>query len=383
MHEVDVVIVGAGPSGATAALNLAPTRRVVMVERGADTAPRIGEALPPAAQRLLADMGLLNEFMAESHLPCLGNRAIWGHATPSEADFLHDLDGHGWHIDRARFDTWLRHIAVRRGAVLMMPARLDAITRDGARWRVMLTSENGSTELSTAVVIDCGGRAAPAARRLGARRETVGDRLVCGWLIGKSQPCRSSAGFSFVEAVEDGWLYTAPMPAGQRTLAFFTDADLPARQPIRDGAAVLKRAQASAAFASLLADTAFVPLKSGMRAAHTAFLNPCAGYGWIAAGDASISFDPISSQGLLHALFTGLAAAETADRFIAGSFSAMDDYRQVIDGIARAYWRHLTFYYSTETRWADAPFWQRRDRCRDSDAHVWRSGLVQKLGKRS
>ena len=59
-----------------------------MVERGADTAPRIGEALPPAAQRLLADMGLLNEFMAESHLPCLGNRAIWGHATPSEADFL-------------------------------------------------------------------------------------------------------------------------------------------------------------------------------------------------------------------------------------------------------------------------------------------------------
>ena len=43
MRDVDVVIVGAGPAGATTAINLAPFRRVLMVERRAEVAPRVGE----------------------------------------------------------------------------------------------------------------------------------------------------------------------------------------------------------------------------------------------------------------------------------------------------------------------------------------------------
>jgi 2-polyprenyl-6-methoxyphenol hydroxylase-like FAD-dependent oxidoreductase len=95
MAEFDIVIVGAGPAGAVAALNLAPTRRVLLVERRADNAPRIGEALPPAARRLLSDMGLLEAFLAEGHLPCYGNRTIWGDVAVRETDFLCDADGHG------------------------------------------------------------------------------------------------------------------------------------------------------------------------------------------------------------------------------------------------------------------------------------------------
>ena len=56
--EADIIIVGAGPAGSTAALNLAPARRVVMIERRPDIPPRIGESLVPAARRLLTDMGL-------------------------------------------------------------------------------------------------------------------------------------------------------------------------------------------------------------------------------------------------------------------------------------------------------------------------------------
>jgi flavin-dependent dehydrogenase len=40
---------------------------------------------------------------------------------------------------------------------------------------------------------------------------------------------------------------------------------------------------------------------------------PCAGEGFLAAGDAALALDPLASQGLLNALFTGLAAAEAAD----------------------------------------------------------------------
>jgi 2-polyprenyl-6-methoxyphenol hydroxylase-like FAD-dependent oxidoreductase len=65
-----VSLVGAGPTGGTVALNLAPTRRVILVERKAQAVRRIGEALPSRAQRLLRDMGLFDTFVAEGHVPC-------------------------------------------------------------------------------------------------------------------------------------------------------------------------------------------------------------------------------------------------------------------------------------------------------------------------
>jgi hypothetical protein len=55
---------------------------------------------------------------------------------------------------------------------------------------------------------------------------------------------------------------------------------------------------------------------SGLTAAHSSALEPCAAERWIAVGDAGLSFDPLSAQGLLHAPFTGLAAAEAADAYL-------------------------------------------------------------------
>jgi hypothetical protein len=93
-------------------------------------------------------MGLLDEFLAEGHSPCYGNRAVWGAATPVVTDFIHDPDGHGWHLDRARFDGWLRLVAVARGARLLAPARLNAIRRGDRCWNVQLALEEGGFEPS-------------------------------------------------------------------------------------------------------------------------------------------------------------------------------------------------------------------------------------------
>ena len=83
-------------------------------------------------------------------------------------------------------------------------------------------------------------------------------------------------------------------------------------------------------------------------------------YGWIAAGDASMTFDPLSSQGLLHALFTGLAAAEAADSYLSGDMGAPRGYQQIMDGVQHAYRQHLASSYASEARWPASPFWQRR-----------------------
>jgi flavin-dependent dehydrogenase len=357
--RAEVLILGGGPAGATAALNLAPMRRVVLVERQRQPPARIGEALPPAARWLLDDMGLINEFIAQGHVPCYGNRSIWGGKAPTETDFLRDPDGHGWHLDRARFDAWLRHTAVARGALPLMPARLLSIRRDDEGWQVRIATSGGEQIVSAAFAIDAGGRSAPLARQIGARRR-VSDRLVCGWIHGFACPMGRGSGLTVVEAVEDGWWYTGPLPDGRRVLAFLTDADLPAARIAHNTACLIDSTVTAPEIRAIVIESEFVPISGGFTAAHSSVLNPCGALGWLAAGDASISFDPLSSQGLLHALFSGLAAAEVTHSSLAGDDDAIPRYRRLMNSIYRAYRRQLDFFYASETRWPSAPFWQRR-----------------------
>jgi flavin-dependent dehydrogenase len=321
--------------------------------------PRIGEALPPVARRLLADMGLLEGFLAAGHTPCYGNRTVWGDRTPKVTDFMRDADGHGWHLDRARFDRWLRSVAVARGAKLLAPATPSLIRHDDGCWQVQLTTDRGKLDVSAAFAIDAGGRTAPLARLLGAKRH-VTDRLVCGWAHGGARSTGRGAGLTTVEAIAGGWWYTAPLPGARRVLAFLTDADLPAARIAHLGTKLAEHAADTVEISTILAESEFTPDQGGFTAAHSSALDSSIGDGWIAAGDAGMTFDPLSSQGLLHALFTGLAAAEAADSYLSGDSNAPRRYQQIMDGVQHAYCQHLASSYAVETRWPAAPFWQRR-----------------------
>lgn len=361
--EVDIAIVGGGPAGAVAALNLAPSHRVVVIEQRVTPLPRIGESLPPAARRLLAAMGLWEAFVAERHAACHGNAAWWGDPAWRETDFLRDLDGHGWHLDRARFEAWLRRQAIARGAAIAAPVTLHAIARaDGKAdraWRISLEGPRGPLVLYARAVIDATGRASRVARQLGARR-TIDDRLVAGWLHLRDAAPATVGGFTHIVAEPDGWWYTAPLPDGRRVLAFHTDADLAAVRVARDPAALLARATAHDALAPLIAPCATDLLAGGVAAAHGAALHPVAGPGWAATGDAALAFDPLSSQGLLNSLYTGLAVAEATARTLAGDPDALTGYTAAVADIRSAYRAHVARWYRDEARWPHQPFWARR-----------------------
>lgn len=356
---LDALIAGGGPAGAAAAIVLARAGHAVLLVDATPPDPgrlRVGESLPPASRPLLRDLGLLERLEGEGHLVSAGTSSAWGSPQPLATDFVFDPNGPGWHLDRPRFDRSLRRAAAEAGAEVREAVAVRGVRREGGAWRCGL--DDGG-EVTSRTLVDATGRRAALARGLGATRERR-DRLV--GLVGAA-PARDGDldARTLVEAVPDGWWYTALVPGRRRVVALMTDADL-----------VPADARAAAGFAAALAETAHVgPLVGAAvvpltEPAHGSRLRPPAGGsgggGWLAVGDAAIAFDPLSSQGIATALYTGLVGAEALDAALAGDPRALPSYAARVDSVAAAYERNLRHAYAAETRWPDRPFWSRRHR---------------------
>lgn len=354
--DFDVVIIGAGIAGSVAALNLAPFQRVALIERHATPLWRIGESLPGAARRLLSDMGLLESFLADAHLPRHALHGAWGGSSPVVRDALADPDGHGWQIDRVKFERRLRSEAVRRGATLMTPATVVALERAESGWRVKCEQHGHKSSINGRLIIHAAGRGSRYLAPHGVSRR-IHDKLSCTWI--RSQGVALPAGIVQIEAEVEGWWYAAPIPDAA-ILAFHTDANLPAARAGRTMSGLLDRARRLPMLGRVLTDPRWVSGTFGYCAAHGAWLGSAVGEAWLAAGDAAIAFDPIAAQGLFNALYLGLAAAESAHRHLMGDGAALSQYDGEISAIREAYIARRAAWYGLETRWAGQPFWARR-----------------------
>jgi flavin-dependent dehydrogenase len=358
-----VLIVGAGPAGAAAACVLAARHSVVLVERYATPPFRIGESLIGAARPLLRDLGVLEQFEAAGHRPGLGQASVWGSDELVRRDSFLDPRGPGWRIERAGFETMLRDAAASRGATVIAPGDMLDLKREngsGQGWIALIGSAGRTWPLHARFLVDASGRAASFARAAAQAQISAHDRLVCRFVHLPPRPARGDLdGFSLVEAVPDGWWYAAKPPDGGTVIAFHTDADLPAaRLSLNpDGFLDLLTKTRWTAAATGLDQVRYAVSRVSARGQWLA--NPC-GDDWCAIGDAAIAFDPLSSQGLFNALYTGFRGAEAVALGLSGDAALLIAYRDRLVRIRNAYLRNLGQYYALETRFSDHPFWARR-----------------------
>ena len=352
----DVAIVGGGPAGSATALSLrshAPSLAVVLIEASRYETLRIGETLPPPARPILEHLGVWPAFQDQGHRQAHGTTAVWGRPVPLDNDFFYMPANIGWHLDRAAFDAMLAGQAEARGVALLPGTRLRDAERRGDGWRLTLGAGN---VLSARFLVDATGGAAAFARRQGA--EFVdGDRLV-----GIARLFRKGAGDprTVVEAFEEGWWYTAGLPNGRCVTACMTDADLARRMQLGNAEQWCRQLAAMPTIGGMLRESeACSPIV--VRASESRRLEPVLGDGWLAVGDSASRFDPLSSQGIVKALRSGIFASYAiGDLLTRGDDSGVLRYRRYVTEEFKIYRETRAKYYREEQRWPTSEFWRRR-----------------------
>jgi flavin-dependent dehydrogenase len=346
-RRVHCVVLGGGPAGSATALALLRTgRTVAILERTRYEGARIGETLPPESRRLFAALGILPLFEREGHLPSPGIISAWGSAEPEAKDFIFNPYGHGWHIDRARFDEMLVRSAEERGAHVHLGVSTSAARDEsGRRFRVLARASGEAWAYECDHVVDATGRS-PLSFGPTRRRE-VRDRLVA--LVGLGAASRAPDGRTILEAAELGWWYCANLPDKKVIATFMTDPGLVGRDYRSLWREELAKTRLVGSYLEGV-DEAVVSVVKCL----TYLRSPVVKDGWIAVGDAASAYDPLSSLGICKALESGMraAAAIEADR--------LDDYEAWVRASFDDYLRTRDFYYASERRWPESPFWRAR-----------------------
>jgi flavin-dependent dehydrogenase len=357
-EPADVVVLGGGPAGLSAAIGLARRGlRVILVTLARGERDRIGESLSPSAGPLLRELGVWEAFVADGHAHCFGNASAWGSGELRHHDFLRDPYGHAWHIDRLQFERRLFERAEAAGATVVVVRRSPRWERNGDRWRITIGDGDDPTECR--FLIDATGRSSWLGRRCGARRVTEDSQVALVAFL-EARNGRIEDTTTLVEAVERGWWYSAALPDGRLVTAFMTDHDLlsPGWQDADHRRALLVDAPHTF---RRLAEGGFRP-GSPLRvvAASSGRLTPMAGPGWVAVGDAAMCYDPLASHGLTVALASGRDAAEAVSAQLSGEPGAVDGFiARLSDAFAR-YTATRFVVHQTERRWPRSTYWQRR-----------------------
>ena len=357
--DFDVAIIGGGPAGSAAALAFSryTKRRVILIERSGYAAMRAGESVSSGLAPILAYLGLDNLLSEPTHMTAFGNIAAWGNATPSSRESLFTAGGDGWQLDRAAFDASLASAAERAGIEVLRATHVLAASFASNAWEITLGGRSPSG-LTAKQVIDATGRRSAIARAAGARRQVL-DKLVGLVTWGRFATPRTEPKTVLVEAVENGWWYSAPIPDGRYVLAYMTDADQLDRGLIGQSEKFLRFVSAAPLASARIGDgtPAAAPR---VWLAESAITLPCTGKGWIAAGDAAASFDPLSSLGIGYAMLSGINAARAVERRLLGDEELAASYTADVARHVAGYLTQRRELYRLEQRWPDRPFWLRR-----------------------
>ncbi len=329
--ERDVLVLGGGPAGSTAAAVLASKgHRVLVIERERFPRYKVGESLLPYCYFPLERLGMIDKLRSSSFVKKYSVQfvTIDGRVSTPFYFFRHfDHDAsQTWQVLRSDFDQMLLDNAVERGATAVMGAMAKRLLRNGDACEGLVVEHGGELhEVRAPVTIDCGGRHGFAATRLGWIVPDPGLNKVAIWTYYRAamrDTGRDEGATTVAYLPDKGWFWYIPLPDDMVSVGIVADREY----LYRDGKhleTIFERETRENRWIRrhLAPGRRCEPVR--VTAEYSYRSKYCAADGLVLAGDAFTFLDPVFSSGVLLALLGGERAALAVDSASrAGDFSA-------------------------------------------------------------
>lgn len=353
----EVIIIGGGPAGIATSLTL--TARGIkngVVEAQLHPSNKPGEALPPNAKPLLKKLGLTHLVEDPKHIHYYGNKVRWGTDDLQEKEFLRDIYGYGYLLNRIHFENQLRSHLKQCGGDFFEGRKLKKLVNDSTGLEV--TIENGKEvhTFNPRFIVDATGRKASVCHQLGSAKLQLDPQFALTLNVSLKAEIERQI---YVESTENGWWYAAPKSTTELTLMFFTLKEIIPSKPYLS-TFLRNELDASPHLSKWIKHETLDFDKVQRMPSGTSKLELPYGENWLAVGDAAYSFDPISSYGITSALASGFYGGNA----LAGALEQQEDafltYRYVMETAFDAYLGKLALYYGQEKRWVNSVYWRGR-----------------------
>jgi len=329
----DVLIIGAGPAGASAAALLAERgQRVLVLEREKFPRYHIGESLIPFTFGPLERLGLVPRLKQSTFVKKYSVQFVSPNGRASQPFYFfnrydRETVAQTWQVLRSEFDLILMEHARAKGATVLEEMTVSGLVKEGGRVvGVRGTTKDGAPfDYRAPITLDASGKESFTAVRQGWRMRDPYLNKVAVWTYykGSKRDAGIDEGQTTVAMLpEKGWFWHIPQHNDMVSVGVVAEGKYLARGGVKEPRNIFHREVEENLWIKdrLSAGEQVGPYFITSEYTHHAL--HCGTDGLLLLGDAFCFLDPVFSSGLMLALKSGVLAADAViEAMTAGDYS--------------------------------------------------------------